>query len=100
MIDNFTVHEIDKKNLIKRINLTIEHIEELIQKKYVGAWDWVYDYKSYHNYADHLSALETLVNRFNDIHPKKLSCSAEWIYYFEDFSNKVFRKLEKEDNGW
>lgn len=100
MIDNFTIHGIDQKNLMIRLNLTIDNIEELIKEKYVCAWDWVYDYKSYHNYADHLSALKTLVDKFDGIHPQTISCSADWIYYFEDFSNKVFRKLEKESNGW
>lgn len=100
MLDNFTVHDIDQINLIKRINLTIDNIEELLKEKYVSGWDWVYDYKSYHNYSDHLSALKSLVDKFDTIYPQTMSCSAEWVYYFEDFSNKVFRKLEKESNGW
>ena len=99
MLENFTIHNIDRDNLLTRINLTIDNIEELFENGYVNPSDWIYDYKSYHTYSNHLSGLTKLVEQFNNIHPKDMSCSAEWIYYFEDFSNKVLTKLEKETYG-
>lgn len=100
MIDNFIIHDVDRHNLLKRIINTIEMLDELINDKHVDASDWIYDYKSYHTYAAHKCALQILVEQFDSLYPQSMSCNAEWLYYFEDFSNKVLRTLERLSNGW
>lgn len=100
MINNFIIHDVDRQNLLTRINNTIDIIKELIDDNHVDASDWIYDYKSYHTYASHLSALKILVEQFDVLYPQNISCNAEWLYYFEKFSDKVLRTLERLSNGW